>query len=54
MKNYNNFFFFFMIVFFLGFFAVFLEKEETHKNDSPIVRVIKELEVKEADGNEVF
>ncbi|MCP1223657.1 hypothetical protein [Sebaldella sp. S0638] len=54
MKKHANFIFFFTIVFFLGIFATFLEKEETHKNDSSIVKEIKELEVKEADGNEVL
>ena len=54
MKKNNNFIFFFTIIFFLGIFTVFVEKEETHKNDSAIVKKIKELEVKEADGNEIL
>ena len=54
MRKNNNFIFFFIVVFFLGIFAVFLEKAEAHKNNSPIVREIKELEVKEADGNEAL
>ena len=54
MKKHNDFIFFFTVVFFLGIFAVFLEKAEAHKNNSAIVREIKELEVKEADGNKVL
>ena len=54
MRKHNNFVFLFIVVLFLGIFAVFLEKAEVHKNDSPIVREIKELEVKEADGNEML
>ena len=42
MKKHTNFIFFFTIVFFLGIFATFLEKEETHKNDSSIVKEIKD------------
>ena len=54
MRKHTNFVFFFVIVFFLGIFATFLEKEEAHKDNSSVVKEIKELEVKEADGNEIL
>lgn len=54
MRKHSNFIFFFAVVLFLGIFATFLEKAEEHKNDSAVVKEIKELEIKEADGSEVL